>query len=396
VQLLSGQSDDAFRRRHHRHLLASTLLAAPAFAALLTTAGCGGGSSAFGGGAADTAFVGVAVGLTSVERYVDVFSGVQLALDQLNKQRTGNMPVLALRRAPTAAKTVIAVAVAFRDDPKVIGVVGHTESGPTIAAGAIYADREHNGEHALVAVSPTAGAQAVTSSEWVFRVCPNTSEQAHTVARYAADSLSLRRVGVLYRNEASGKESMRAFGDEFSKRGGKVTERDPFTEDIPDFDAYGRRLTKTGADGVVVASGNAPEERAIIHALRAAGGHPVVLGWNPPENTDSATINDFRGMRYVMLYSATRSPTPESVRFAADFRAKTGKTPDKWGALGYDAAMLIGLASQSVGPNRQKIRGWLAGVGREHPAYAGVTGSIAFDDHRDPVNKRVLIGEVGR
>ena len=290
--------------------MASTVLGAPLFAALVTTAGCSGRSSVFRGGAADTAFVGVAVGLTNVERYVDVFSGVQLALDQLNKQRTGDMPFLALRRAPTGAKTPIAVAVAFRDDPNVIGVVGHTESGPTIAAGAIYADREHDGEHGLVAISPTAGAQAVTwSSEWVFRVCPNTSEQARVVARYAADSLNLRRVGVLYRNEASGKESMRAFADEFTKRGGHVTERDPFTEDIPDFDAYGRRLTKTGAEGVVVGSGNAPEERAIIHALRAAGGHPVVLGWNPPESTDSATINDFRGMRYVMLYSATRSPT---------------------------------------------------------------------------------------
>src|SRR4051812_24870069 len=82
----------------------------------------------------DTAFVGVAVGLQSPERYVNVYKGVQLALDELNAARPKGAPVLALRRAPDTAKATVQIATAFRDDPSVIGVVGHTESDATISA----------------------------------------------------------------------------------------------------------------------------------------------------------------------------------------------------------------------------------------------------------------------
>ena len=58
--------------------------------------------------------------------------------------------------------------------------------------------------------------------------------------------------------------------------------------------------------------------------------------------------------------------------------------------------MLIGLASQSQGGDRRKIRDWIAGVGRTRPAYAGATGSIAFDEHRDPSNKQVRVAEAGQ
>jgi branched-chain amino acid transport system substrate-binding protein len=344
----------------------------------------------------DTLFVGVAVGLTSTERYVNVFEGVQLALDQLNSQRPDGSRPLAMRRAPADAKTVIEVAAAFRDDPTVIGVVGHTESAATISAAAVYADRENGGRRAIVAVSPTAGAPAVTrASEWVFRVCPTSSEQARALARYLADSLGIKRAAVLYRNDASGTDVLRAFTAEFNTKGGVVSERDPFTEDIVDFDAYARRILKTNTPSAVIA-GNTTEERPFLRALRAAGKVPAVLGTNPPEAGDSASQSDLRGMRFVQLFSASHPPTAEGARFVQAFRQRTKHEADRWGALGYDAAMLIGLAAQATGGDRHAIREWIAGVGRKHPAYSGVTGSIAFDDNRDPVNKLVRVAEAGQ
>ena len=54
------------------------------------TTSCGGEAARRAAARADTAFVGVAVGLTSPERYVNVFEGVQMALEQLNSNRTAN------------------------------------------------------------------------------------------------------------------------------------------------------------------------------------------------------------------------------------------------------------------------------------------------------------------
>src|SRR5215471_634142 len=63
-----------------------------------------------GGSVRDTAFVGVAVGLQTPERYVDVYNGVQIALDELNAHRSAGTPVLALRRAPATARATVQIA----------------------------------------------------------------------------------------------------------------------------------------------------------------------------------------------------------------------------------------------------------------------------------------------
>lgn len=344
-------------------------------------------------GGADTAFVGVAVGLTSPERYRNVFVGVQLALDELNARHAPGAPILALRRAPDSASSPVAVAAAFRDDPRVVGVVGHTESGPTIAAASIYDDRANGGRRALVAISPTASASAVTSvSDWVLRVVPVAGEQARALARFVADSLHLKRTAVLYRNDASGKDFLRAFNTEFSRLGGTVVERDPFVEEIPDFTAYARRLVKRGVPSVAV-SGNA--SGPVMLALHRAGGRPVVVATNAPAAGDGAA-GEFNGLRYAQFYSADHPVTPEGARFAATFQRRQGAPADHWAALSYDAAMLIGNAVLAEGADRRKVRDFVAQVGRGRPAYAGATGRIAFDQQGDPVSKSVIVQEVGR
>ena len=344
----------------------------------------------------DTVFVGVAVGLKSPERYVNVFEGVQMALDDLNKRAPAGAPVLALRRAPKTADSPVAIAASFRDDPRVIGVVGHTESAATISAAAVYDDRAHEGRNALVAISPTASAASVTlESEWVFRVCPTAAEQARALARYVADTLRSLRTGIIYRNDPAGKDFLRAFSEEFVKQHGVIVERDPFTEEIPEFDAYAKRLGQKGVPTVVMQA-NAGDERNALHMLRTVGGSPIFIGTNPPEPPDSAAARAVRGMRYLLLYSADQPVTQEGGRFAAEFQRRTGRVADHWGALGYDAAMLIGTAVREVGADRRRVRDRIAEVGRSRPAFVGTTGTIRFDTLRNPIEKQVVVREAGR
>jgi branched-chain amino acid transport system substrate-binding protein len=320
-----------------------------------------------------------------------MFDGVQLAFDSLNRHRPDGVPPLALRRAPASADSPVKIAGAFRDDPSIVAVIGHTESDATMAAAPVYEDRAHGGKDPVPVVTP-AGAVAVTRvSPWIYRVNVTIAEQGRVLARYA-DSLGFKRAGVLYRNEPSGKDFVRAFADEFAKSGGVVTERDPFTEDIWDYDAYAKRLVKTGAQVVAVA-GNSPQSRATIRALHAAGGTQVVLSTNGPSAKDTG---DFRGLRHIVLYSPDRPVAAEGAAFAGLFQAKHQTPPDHWAALGYDAAMMIGRAVHQVGPKRRAIHEWFGTVGKGQPAHPGVTGSIAFDENRDPVDKKVLVAEVMR
>jgi branched-chain amino acid transport system substrate-binding protein len=357
----------------------------------LGLAACGDVAPALGRGGADTAYVGVAVGLTNPERYAHLFEGVALAFDSLNRIRPPGAPPLALRRAPATADSPVKIATAFRDDPAIVAVIGHTESDATIAAAPVYADRAHGGKDPVPVVT-LASANAVTRiSPWIYRVNVAMGEQGRVLARYA-DSLGLRRAGVLYRNEPSGKDFVVAFSEEFAKHGGAVIERDPFTEDIWDFDAYAKRLVKNGAQIVAVA-GNIPQGRAVIHALRAAGGQQPVVSTNGPAPKDTG---DFRGLHYLVLYSPERPVAVEGARFATLFHARYEASPDHWAALGYDAAMLIGRAVHDAGPSRSGIHAWLGTIGKSLPPHPGVTGSIAFDEHRDPMDKKVMVAEVVR
>lgn len=340
----------------------------------------------------DTAFVGVAVGLRTPERYADVFPGVQMALDALNAGRPARAPVLALKRAPAGAKSAVEVAAAFRDDPGVIGVVGHTESDATIDAAPIYEDRANGGRRALTAITPTANGTAVTRvSDWVFRACPVISSTARALAAFAVDSLRLDRVAMIYRHDPMGKDFRRAFADEFARRGGVVVEADPFVEDIPEFAAYGERIVRRGVPAIAMA-GNGPDLLRARRAARAAGANPLMLSSNPPPVRDQAgDPAAYDGWHYIAVFSADRPPTAEGRRFVAGFTRRTGRAPDLWPALAYDAATLLGRAVHEVGPDRRRVRDWVAEVGRSRPAYVGVTGRIAFDEHGDPIDKPMLV-----
>jgi hypothetical protein len=64
------------------------------------------------------------------------------------------------------------------------------------------------------------------------------------------------------------------------------------------------------------------------------------------------------------------------------------------GTLSASMAHEIKNALVAGGADRRQVRDWVASVGRGRAAYEGVTGTIRFDEHGDPV-KRVPVGTVG-
>ena len=367
-----------------------------ALALVLMPAACESGSSgASRAGAADTLMIGIAASRTAVnEAY---FVGARLAIAELNRRRPPGAPAFALAMPPEAQPTQVAVAAGFRDDARVVGVVGHTGSAQTMEAAPIYGDAEQGGRRAVVAVSPTSTNPAVTrGSEWVFRVCPTDLDAAAALAAFAADSLDSQRVAIIYRNDLFGRGFSRRLTSELERHGRRVSERDPYLAGITEYVAYAQRIARSGADVLVVAGGSG-DAGDMIRAVRAAGGRPHILGTDDVAGlaADTASTREFRGVRYTAFFLAERATTIEARRFVDAYRARTGVAPDHRAALTYDATMLIGTAAQAVGPDRRAIRDWIAGVGRQRPAFQGVTGAIRFDEEGDAVGKVVLVGQVG-
>jgi branched-chain amino acid transport system substrate-binding protein len=343
----------------------------------------------------DTLYIGVA----AMRANVTYFNGVTLALERLNAERPKNAPWLALRLPPEVQTSQVKVAEFFRDDPRVIGVVGHTGSAQTMDAAPVYGDMDHDGEHAVVAITPTATNPAVTKvNSWVFRVCPTDDDAARQLARFAIDSVKARRVAILYRNDLFGRGFSHTITPELTRNGATVVERDPYLATVTEYQAYALRMASRKVDVVVVAGGGA-DAADMIRALKRTGASPTVLGTDDVANVSAnaaggAAPGEFQGVRFTAFYDAERAKRPDELAFVRTYRERYKQTPNHQAALSYDAAMVIGLAMHAVGPNRRAMRDWIANLGHGAPGFEGLTGDIRFAGGGDAIGKQVLIGKV--
>jgi ABC-type branched-subunit amino acid transport system substrate-binding protein len=365
----------------------------------------------------DTLYIGVAAARSSPA----YFRGVELALERLNAERPHGARPFGLRMPPAAQTSQVAIAARFRDDPAVIGVVGHTGSAQSLEAAPVYGDVTNGGRHALVAVTPTATNPQVTrGSRWLFRVCPTDDDAARALARFAADSLHVQRVAIVYRNDLFGRGFTRRISSELTRGKVAVAERDPYLADITEYQAYAARIARHAADAVIFAGGGT-DAADLVRALHNESAHPVILGSDdvasildgvkalapkasgtpsrrkrapalPPAPADDREL--FRGVRFTAFYDAKHPADADAKQFAADYNRRFSQPAVPQAALSYDAAMLIGRAALAAGPDRERIRDWIAAVGTSGPPMRGVTGEIRFDGHGNAIGKPVIIGRI--
>jgi branched-chain amino acid transport system substrate-binding protein len=325
-----------------------------------------------------------------------VYRGVELAIAQLNEERAGKGKPIVMRKGPEKLTGAVQIAALMRDDPSVVGVVGHPESGATLDAAAVYADLEHSGRRALVAVSPTGTSPALSGrSEWIFRVCPSDLAASEAAARYVLDSLGARRASVIYRNDPYGKDWTKEFTRIFTAAGGQVVQRDPYLAGVTEWASYAGYIRRLNPD-VLLFPGGSEDAEPFIAALRAEGVRIPMLGGDAVAPL-AAKPDQYRGVKFTSFFVPERATSPEARAFIDAYRKRyNNEMPDPRAALSYDAALLIGRAIIEVGPDRQKVRDYIADVGTRRPALKGATGPIAFNARHDVTNKPVVIATVGQ
>jgi branched-chain amino acid transport system substrate-binding protein len=276
------------------------------------------GAPAASTAAGDTVFVGVAAAIGPAT--LPYFRGVEMAVDALNAQRPQGSPPFGVRYPLEDQPTQVDVAARFRDDPAVVGVVGHTGSGQMRETAPIYDDRDQGGRRALVAVSPTATNPVVTrESEWVFRVCPTDTDAARALARFAVDSLSARSSAIIFRNDLFGRGYRHEFRREFERAGGTVVEQDPYLAEHTEYEAYIARFVRSRPDAVVIAGG-ASDAADIIRLMRAYDLHPAVMGSDDVATlqTQPETASEFRGVRYTAFFDPQRTMGEQGAAFVRE------------------------------------------------------------------------------
>jgi branched-chain amino acid transport system substrate-binding protein len=337
----------------------------------------------------------VVIGLAgpfSQPRGAAMLLAAELAVSQINARGGVKGRLLALEAVDDSGSEDRAVRLAGRlaADPRVVAVIGHLSSGTSLAAARVYAA----GARPVAMISPSASSPDLSGiSPYVFRVCPSDLQHGAELARFARQALGARRAGIIYVNNDYGRGVRATFAAEFARLGGRVLEADPYVPATPSLEPYLSRMRRAGGVDVLLLAAERPGAELALREMRALGLAWPVLGGDALTGIETdGPLAD--GVRISSAYLPDR-PGARNAAFVADYaRAYGGWRPDHRGAGTYDIVFLLARAIAEAGADRRAIRDYLAGVGREHPPFDGVTGTIAFDARGDVPGKSVVIGVV--
>ena len=327
----------------------------------------------------------------SEARGVSMRVAAELALQEINAAGgvRGRPAELVILDDGGTAEGAVAAAHQLATDPSVVAVVGHLTSGATLAAAPVY-----GGATPVAVISPSASSPLVTEAgPWVFRVCPTDALHGARLAAWARERLGATRAGVLYINDDYGRGVRDVFVAAFTRAGGEVVTSDPYLDDLPSFRPYLERLQRRGGADLLLIAGTRPGGTRILATRDSLGLSLPMLGGD-----GLAGIEELGPAADGIIISTAYLPDEAgaaNAAFVEAYRRVSGdRPPDHRGAGAYDAVHLIARAVGAAGADRQRVRDYLAGVGTTHPAFDGVTGRIAFDEHGDVPDKSIAVGVV--
>ncbi len=340
--------------------------------ALLALSACSGG---------DSTYTLAAAGPWKLSHGKNTRAGIALAVKEINSVGGINGHKLVIKDADDNADGVKAAQIAqrFVDDASISAVIGHVTSGAMVAAAKVY-------DGHLPALATSASSPDLTGiSPWAFRVISSDSANGVAIATFASRT-GHKRAAILYENDNYGRGLANAFRKSFA---GEIISIDPIPAEAKNAEIYISYFKAKQPDIVFIAGFEASGVALLTEAKRQGlktdfmGGD----GW-----TSLTAHTDVAEGAYVGAPFTASDPRPDAQKFVAAFKAANGGTePDGNAALGYDATKTLAAALAAVGPNREKIRDWLANINRP---LDGVTGPIRFLPSGDPIGKTITMTRV--
>lgn len=287
----------------------------------------------------------------------------------------------------SSALPALQVAESLAVDPRVLAVIGHANSSASLSASQVY-----NARHVVQLAPTTTSPFYSNAGPYSFRLVGSDERQARFLADAVARAAAPRRVALAYVNDDYGRALRRLLVAELARRDVAVALETSYREDEVDGAADLARTIAATRPTILVWLGRASYFAELAAPLRRSLPEATVLASDGFGGTfvESDTLGRFDGIRYVRLVDVKR-PDRRLQAVRARFRsAGMGDLSDQ-AALAYDAVMLLAEAIRGAGADREDIRSWLIGLGRDRAPFPGITGPIAFTPTGDRESEYVLV-----
>ena len=273
-------------------------------------------------------------------------------------------------------------------DSNVLAVLGPTISSTT-AAVAPLADQSK-----LPAIAPAATSDSIATGGYLFRTCFKDSYQGEIAAKFAAETLKVKKVAVLY---GTGDPYSSGVGKAFAAAAKKagldvVDEENSSSADDTEYSSQLQKIQASGAEFLYAPYYYSVAGPYIIPQARALGYKGYVMG---PDGYDGLKLTGDKSQYDKVLYTTHYSPDDTSNTKVQDFiksyeKANNNQEPNTFTALAYDSVYMFKQAYDKAGknPTREQVRNAISGM-----SFSGVTGKFTLDKKGSP-NKSVIVLEL--
>src|SRR3984957_5720066 len=342
--------------------------------------------------------IGVAGPLTppSATFGVEMRQAVDLAIDERNAVGglLGAKVVAEVIDDQADAEKGKAAAKALCDDPQVLAVVGHVNSGVMLASEKVYA------ECGLPVLTPMASNPAITEQGLanVFRLTNRDDRKGPGLAKWLATKMGKKAAVVVDDGTPYGKGLADQFSSGFPATGGAVLTRWTTKPGQTDFSAEVAALPK---DFDILFFGGIKEGAYILKDMRKAGLNQVfacgdgcwsVGGFIKPAEA-AATAGE--GVR-ILSAAPALGKVPGSSEFAARYKSRFGPI-NNYAANSYDSARVVMSAIEAAAtekggmPDRADVLAALKDIKFQGVAYAAPE---AFDAKGDNIAAVIYVNDV--
>ena len=321
-----------------------------------------------------------------------VLGGVRLMAERLNLEGglLGYQVIVVGMDDESDSDVAVAVAEeieqAVSEGKKIVGVVGHYNSGQTIEAMKVYKDLP------LIVVTPTASEVSITQQgyRYFFRVNANDTVQARVDAEFLVNTLGVRRVAVLYNDDPYGIGLGQLIAQDLTALGAKVpvslqvaVEQATFEKEIPQI--------RDAAPDAVFYAGYEIEAPYLRLALVENG-----LGDLPFLASDGAFLSatvDEAGVAAEGIYVSAFGPSPAQAvdkKWVQEYQAVEYRNPDTYSINGYSAlAVLAEGVKKAKSFDADKVADALRALDIQTPI-----GRMSFDANGDLKAPQIYVFQV--
>ncbi len=320
-----------------------------------------------------------------------VVGGARLAATELNRQHgiLGRPVQVVSLDDESDDDTAVAVskqiAEAVHAGKPVLGVIGHYNSGQTLAAMAIYKDLS------IVVMTPTASEKSLTQRGYhnFFRVNANDMVQAKVDAAFLVEKLAAHRVAILHNDTPYGIGLAKEIIQALQQKGVQIALQLQVKEGQAKYAREVAQVKSSRADAIFYA-GYEIEAPYLRSALVAA---EVKLPFLASDGAFlSATIDNADGTADGIYVSAF-APNPATVatnQWIANYQSLEYRNPDTYSVNGYVALQVLAAAAERA----KSIQSTKVIAALHRLKLKTMLGEVAYDANGDLQHPNIYLFQV--